>query len=73
CPVTSCSKGLLNGPCGGARDGKCEINPEMDCGWVLIYQRLKKLREIEIIKKAAVNIRDYRLIIESGKGVKNES
>ncbi len=67
CPVTSCSKGLLNGPCGGAKDGKCEVSPEMDCGWVLIYQRLKALGDIEILRRTAVNIRDYRLIIEGGK------
>lgn len=33
CPVTECQKGLLNGPCGGAKDGKCEVDPEKDCGW----------------------------------------
>jgi len=40
CPVTMCAKGLLNGPCGGTRHGKCEINPEMDCAWAKIYERL---------------------------------
>ncbi len=40
CPVTMCAKGLLNGPCGGTRHGKCEINPEMDCAWAKIYDRL---------------------------------
>jgi ferredoxin len=43
CPVTICAKGLVNGPCGGARQGKCEVDPEKDCAWVLIYQRLKQL------------------------------
>ncbi|MEW6381157.1 MAG: methylenetetrahydrofolate reductase C-terminal domain-containing protein [bacterium] len=41
CPVTTCSKGLLNGPCGGMQEGKCELDPERDCAWVLIYDRLK--------------------------------
>ena len=43
CPVTMCAKGLLNGACGGARDGKCEVDPENDCAWVLIYNRLKSI------------------------------
>ena len=42
-PVTRCSKGLQNGPCGGTTaDGKCEVNPEMDCAWLLIYNKLKE-------------------------------
>lgn len=40
CPVTRCSKSLLNGPCGGAINGKCEINEDKDCAWLLIYKRL---------------------------------
>ena len=43
CPVTRCSKRLLNGPCGGSQAGKCEVNPELECGWQLIYQRAKAL------------------------------
>ena len=43
CPLTLCAKGLLNGPCGGASDGKCEVFKERDCGWQLIYERLQKL------------------------------
>jgi ferredoxin len=42
CPVTRCPKGLLNGPCGGTRHGKCEVDPELDCAWVLIHEQLKK-------------------------------
>ena len=41
--MTLCAKSLLNGPCGGAENGKCEVDPDRDCGWVLIYERLKKL------------------------------
>jgi len=47
CPVTSCHKGLVNGPCGGTRDGKCEIDPEKDCAWTLIYERLKAQGRLE--------------------------
>jgi ferredoxin len=43
CPIARCSKSILNGPCGGSKDGKCEISPDVDCGWNLIVQRMKKL------------------------------
>lgn len=42
CPITKCAKSLLNGPCGGAENGKCEVNPQNDCAWVLIYNRLEE-------------------------------
>ncbi|MBU4194662.1 MAG: methylenetetrahydrofolate reductase C-terminal domain-containing protein [Actinobacteria bacterium] len=42
CPVTRCHKGILNGPCGGTDNGKCEVDPDKDCGWTLIYQQLEK-------------------------------
>ena len=41
CPVIDCAKGLLNGTCGGARDGKCEVDPNIDCAWTNIYERIK--------------------------------
>ncbi len=40
CPIARCSKSLLNGPCGGSEAGHCEINPDTDCAWQLIYDRL---------------------------------
>ncbi len=44
CPIARCSKSLLNGPCGGSQDGMCEVDPEtIDCGWQLIYDRMKSL------------------------------
>ncbi len=43
CPIARCSKSILNGPCGGSKDGKCEIDPEVDCGWYLIVERMKKI------------------------------
>ncbi len=42
CPATLCPKGLLNGPCGGMEEGKCEIDRELDCAWHLIYEALKQ-------------------------------
>lgn len=47
CPVTLCAKGLLNGPCGGAIDGKCEVDRNRDCGWQLIYDRLRELGRLD--------------------------
>lgn len=43
CPITRCAKKLLNGPCGGSRDGKCEVNANLECGWQMIYDRAKSL------------------------------
>ncbi|RQD75501.1 MAG: 5,10-methylenetetrahydrofolate reductase [Candidatus Syntrophonatronum acetioxidans] len=50
CPLTQCSKSLLNGACGGASKGKCEVAPEKDCGWELIYHRLKDLNQLDKLK-----------------------
>jgi ferredoxin len=52
CPVTRCSKKLLNGPCGGSQDGKCEIDPDTDCAWQLIIDRLTALGQMD-------NLKDY--------------
>ena len=41
CPVTRCAKGILNGPCGGTNNGKCEVDSDKDCAWVLIYNQMK--------------------------------
>ena len=43
CPISRCAKSLVNGPCGGQKNGKCEVNPENDCAWILIYKRLEAL------------------------------
>jgi len=60
CPLTACSKGLLNGPCGGAKNGKCEVEPQVrDCGWHLIYERLKRLGRLDRMK-APATFKDYR-------------
>jgi len=51
CPVTACHKGLLNGPCGGTNDGKCEIDPDRDCAWTLIYTRLKEQGRLDLMRR----------------------
>ncbi len=47
CPITRCAKSMLNGPCGGSQNGKCEVNKDMDCAWHLIYERLAKMGALE--------------------------
>ncbi len=47
CPVTRCAKSLLNGPCGGSQKGKCEVKPERDCAWQLIYDRMREQGRLE--------------------------
>jgi len=51
CPVTACHKGLVNGPCGGTNNGKCEIDKDKDCAWTLIYNRLKDLNRLDAMRK----------------------
>ena len=51
CPVTSCHKGLVNGPCGGTNNGRCEIDTAKDCAWTLIYNRLKDLDRLDAMRK----------------------
>jgi len=50
CPITRCAKSLLNGPCGGSSKGKCEVNPELDCGWQLIYDTLKEQGRLDLLE-----------------------
>ena len=47
CPITKCAKSLVNGPCGGQKNGKCEVNPENDCAWIQIYNRLSSLGQLD--------------------------
>lgn len=50
CPVSRCPKSMLNGPCGGSIDGKCEIDSNIDCVWDLIYKRLKEKKQLQLLK-----------------------
>lgn len=47
CPITKCAKSLVNGPCGGQKNGKCEVNPENDCAWIQIYNRLAATGQLD--------------------------
>jgi hypothetical protein len=69
CPLTACSKSLVNGACGGATDGKCELDKEKDCGWVLIYNRLSELGQL---KKLAISLepKDFSKRMAYGKDMK---
>jgi len=51
CPLARCSKQILNGPCGGSKDGRCEINPELDCAWQLIIDRLSKFQALDRLEE----------------------
>ena len=51
CPITLCHKGLVNGPCGGTNNGKCEVDKDKDCAWTLIYQRLKEQGRLDLMRK----------------------
>ena len=53
CPIARCAKRVMNGPCGGSTDGKCEINKELDCAWQLIVDRLKMLDRMADYEKLA--------------------
>ena len=58
CPITACSKSLVNGQCGGSKDGKCEVDPNMECGWERIYQRLKAIGRLDAMK-CPIQVRNY--------------
>lgn len=51
CPITRCAKSLLNGPCGGQNKGKCEVDRDRDCAWILIYNELKKKNRLGLLKE----------------------
>ncbi|HHU05442.1 MAG TPA: 5,10-methylene tetrahydromethanopterin reductase [Clostridiales bacterium] len=58
CPITACSKSLVNGQCGGSKNGKCEVDKDMDCGWERIYRKLEKLGKLDTLKYPT-QVRDY--------------
>lgn len=59
CPVVDCAKSLLNGQCGGSKDGKCEVDKEKDCAWHKIYGRLKEQGRLEELTGPDIELRDY--------------
>lgn len=74
CPVTTCAKGLLNGPCGGTNKGKCEVDKEKDCAWTLIYRRLEEQGRLDRIrnyfppKNYQVTVKPARVLVEVERG-----
>ena len=58
CPITACSKSLINGQCGGAKDGMCEVDPNMECGWERIQRRLAQVGRLDALK-CPIQVRDY--------------
>ena len=58
CPLTACSKSLVNGQCGGAKNGRCEVDPDMECGWERIQKRLAQIGRLDALK-APVQLRNY--------------
>ena len=66
CPVVRCAKGLLNGPCGGTKRGKCEVDPEKDCAWTLIYRRLEKQGRLDLMRKYYPP-RNFQAVTRPGK------
>jgi ferredoxin len=66
CPIARCAKKLLNGPCGGSANGKCEVDKDTDCAWQLIYDRLKKLGKLDNLKKIR-EPKDWRTSTNAGQ------
>lgn len=66
CPYTACSKSLLYGSCGGPKDGMCEVDPEVPCGWMQIYERLAKLGQADRLKEMPP-LRNFRDMLPEGR------
>jgi len=65
CPLVRCAKSLLNGPCGGSVDGKCEVSPDIPCAWQEIYDRLAALGQLDKLEEI-VPLRDWSTSREGG-------
>jgi len=65
CPVARCSKSHFNGPCGGSGDGKCEIDKQVECGWQLIYERMKRIGRLEKLTELE-EVRDWSTSRDGG-------
>jgi len=65
CPISRCAKKLLNGPCGGSQNGKCEVNPETECAWQIIIERSKAFGQMDKLT-AYVPPRDWRTSYAGG-------
>ena len=65
CPITRCAKHLLNGPCGGSREDRCEVSPDRECAWQLIYKRLKEIGQLDRLDRI-VEPKDWSTGIDGG-------
>jgi ferredoxin len=65
CPITRCAKHMLNGPCGGSREDRCEIRADQPCAWQLIYKRLKNINQLDKIAKEH-SIKDWSKSLNGG-------
>lgn len=60
CPLTACAKQLVNGPCGGSKDGRCEVEPDARrCAWDVIYERLERQGRLELLRRSPLQVKDY--------------
>jgi len=60
CPLTACAKQLVNGPCGGAKDGRCEVEPDVRrCAWQVIYERLDRQGRLDLLRTAPLQVKDH--------------
>ena len=66
CPITACSKSLVNGQCGGSKDGRCEVDPNMECGWERIYRRLEAVGRLDALK-CPTQVRNFATDAELSK------
>jgi ferredoxin len=68
CPVTRCAKHMLNGPCGGSREDRCEVRPDRQCAWQLIYKRLSDIGQLERLEKVELP-KDWNTSLSGGPRV----
>ena len=66
CPVARCAKSMLNGPCGGSQNGKCEVNSAIPCAWQLIYDRLLALDRLDLMTRN-IEAKDWRSARDGGQ------
>lgn len=65
CPIARCAKSLMNGPCGGSQGGVCEVSPDTQCVWQLIYDKLKAQGRLHLITEYAA-VKDWRTARDGG-------
>jgi hypothetical protein len=65
CPITRCAKQMLNGPCGGSREDRCEVRSDLPCAWQLIYKRLKGIGQLDRLRRIE-QPRNWRTNLDGG-------